>query len=409
MTVIAPRIATLVLVTGNGELVGSLPPIAVSTPWWPDAEPVVRAARERFGVELTVLRLLEGELEGARGGPVTYLCEVAGPVPDARPWSGRLEEHPLRQPWARPGGPAADLAWADGVLADRGLRRSAPAVQARTWNLSSLWELPLADGAGGGAAWLKVVPPFFAHEGAILERLQGESVPRLLGRDGARILMAAIPGEDLYDTGLPILTQLVTCLVDLQRQWIGRVDELIALGLPDWRGPALTEAIAATIERTAAELTAEERSTLDTFIADLPAGFAALADCGLPDTLVHGDFHAGNARGDGRTVTLLDWGDSGVGHPLLDQAAYLERMPSESVEAVRDHWRRQWLAAVPGSDPSRAADLIAPVAAARQAVIYWRFLDGIEPSEWPYHRADPANWLRQTAELVARRPSSGTA
>jgi phosphotransferase family enzyme len=405
VTAIPPRIATLVLVTGDGELVGSLPPIPVSTPWWPDAEPVVRAARQRFGVNMTVLRLLEAELEGARGGAVTYLCEVAGPVPNARPWSGRLDEHPLRQPWARPGGPAADLAWADGVLAEQGLRRSDPAVQARTWNLSSLWRLPLADDAAGGAAWLKVVPPFFAHEGAILERLQSGTVPALLGRDVPRILMAAIPGEDLYDTALPILKKLVTCLVNLQRDWIGRVDELIALGLPDWRGPALSAAIASVVERTAAELTAEERATLDTLVADLPARFAALADCGLPDTLVHGDFHPGNARGDGRTVVLLDWGDSGIGHPLLDQAAYFERMPNESLEAVRDHWRRQWLAAVPGSDPARATDLIAPVAAARQAVIYRRFLDGIEPSEWPYHRADPANWLKQTAVLLAREPS----
>ncbi|MEO8230611.1 MAG: aminoglycoside phosphotransferase family protein, partial [Chloroflexota bacterium] len=399
MSTLPPRIATLVLVTGDGELVGSLPPIPVSTPWWPDAEPVVRAARERFGVDVTVLRLLEAELEGARGGAVTYLCEVAGPVREARPWSGRVDEHPLRQPWARPGGPAADLDWADGVLVERGLRRSGPAIQARTWNLSSLWCLPLADGAAGGAAWLKVVPSFFAHEGAILERLQSGPVPTLLGRDGPRVLMAEIPGQDLYDAALPTLTELVSCLVDVQRSWIGRVEELIALGLPDWRDPALSEAIAAAVERTTAELAAHERAILESFVADLPRLFAALAECGLPDTLVHGDFHPGSARGDGRTVTLLDWGDSGVGHPLLDQAAYFERMPNESLEAVRDHWRQKWLAAVPGSDPARAGELIAPVAAARQAVIYWRFLDGIEPSEWPYHRADPAIWLRQTAEL----------
>jgi phosphotransferase family enzyme len=403
---IPPRLATLVLVKGDGELVGSLPPMPISTPWWPDAEPVVQAARDRFGVDVTVLRLLESELEGGRGGAVTYLCEVAGPVPEARPWPGRLDEHPLRQPWARPGGPAADLAWADAVLAERGIRRARPAVQARTWNLSSLWRLPLADGVAGGAAWLKVVPPFFAHEGAILERLQSGPVPPLLARDGPRTLMAAIPGRDLYDTTLPILKDLVSCLVDLQHDFMGRVDELMALGLPDWRGPALSVAIAAAVERTAAELTSEERSALDGFVQDLPARFARLADRGLTETLVHGDFHPGNARGDGRTLTLLDWGDSGVGHPLLDQPAYFEGMPKESLEAVRRHWRGRWLAAVPGSDPDRAAVLIAPAAAARQAVIYLGFLDGIEPSEWPYHRADQANWLRRTAELVARGPTT---
>jgi hypothetical protein len=35
---------------------------------------------------------------------------------------------------------------------------------------------------------------------------------------------------------------------------------------------------------------------------------------------------------------LLDWGDSGVGHPLLDQAAFLDRIPAGDVEPVRVHW-----------------------------------------------------------------------
>jgi hypothetical protein len=63
-----------------------------------------------------------------------------------------------------------------------------------------------------------------------------------------------------------------------------------------------------------------------------------------------------------------------------------------------------WLArqAIPGSEPTRAAEILEPIAAARQAVIYQGFLDGIEPSEHPYHRADPAVWLRRAAELARR-------
>jgi aminoglycoside phosphotransferase (APT) family kinase protein len=128
--------------------------------------------------------------------------------------------------------------------------------------------------------------------------------------------------------------------------------------------------------------------------------FRRIAEAGLPDTLVHGDFHPGNARGDATSVVLLDWGDSGVGHPLLDQPAFLDRIPSSAVEPVRDRWLRLWRDAVPGADPARAASLLAPVAAARQAVIYRKFLDNIEPSERPYHAADPADWLKRTAALL---------
>jgi hypothetical protein len=62
------RVATLVLVTIDGEIVGRLPPALIETPWWRDAEPVVRAVRARFGVDVTVLRLLESELGRPPGG-----------------------------------------------------------------------------------------------------------------------------------------------------------------------------------------------------------------------------------------------------------------------------------------------------------------------------------------------------
>ena len=389
-----PRVATLVLVTPAGEVVGSLPPVPVATPWWQEVEPVVRAVRERDGVDVTILRLLEAELAGAQGGAVTYLAEIARPVP-ARPWHGTLDEHPLRQSWARPGGPAADLAWADSVLAASGLPRIAPAEQVRSWNLSSLWRLPVE----GQTAWLKVVPPFFAHESEVLTRLAGGPVPTLLGTDGARVLMPEIPGEDLYRATLAQLIEMVALLVGLQQAWISRVDELLGIGLPDWRAPALGAKIADVVDRTAAELTAEDRATLADFVDGLAARFELIAACGLPDTLVHGDFFPGNARGSGDSITLLDWGDCGVGHPLLDQAAFLDRIPSEAVPAVKEHWHRLWARAVAGSQPERAAALLAPVAAARQAVIYRMFLDNIEPSEHPYHAADPADWLRRTAVL----------
>jgi Ser/Thr protein kinase RdoA (MazF antagonist) len=389
------RSAELVLVTSAGVLLGRLAPVAVDTPWWQDVEPVVRAIRDRDGVVLTVLRLLEAELDRPPGGRVTYLAETADPV-QPLPWSGTLDEQPLRLAYAKPGGPASDLAWAQSVLSGLGLKQTAPAVQIRTWNLSSLWRLPIQ----GQSLWLKVVPPFFAHEGALLERLAGERVPRLLGRNGGRMLLAEIPGDDLYEAALPQCLHMVGVLVGLQRRWMGRAAELAALGLPDWREPALIPAIADVVARTADELSADERARLDNFLRELPARLAALAACGLGDGLVHGDFHPGNFRGTGGDMTLLDWGDSGIGHPLLDQAAFVSRVPEAVRKTVRAHWLRLWREAVPGSDPARAAALLAPIAAARQAVIYRRFLDHIEPAEHPYHRDDPAEWLRRIAALA---------
>lgn len=359
----------------------------------------MRAAHEHHGIEVTILRLLEASPDQGPGGEVTYLAEIAKPVP-AQIWTGKIEAHPLRQAYAEPGGPAADLAWAQRVLAGHGLAPTGKPVQIRSWNLSSVWRIPV----GRQSAWLKVVPPFLAHEARIITALAGRHVPTLLGHDEhGRALLAEIPGDDMYEASLSQLLGMVTLLVGIQASWIGRVEELRAMRLPDWRGSSLSGAIADVVRRTSQELSGDEQASLQGFLDGLAARFAALQACGLPDTLVHGDCHPGNFRGTGQQFTLLDWGDSGIGHPLLDQSAFLEVVPPHHAEAVRGHWNGEWLARVPGCDPARAADLLAPIATARRAVIYQMFLDNIEPSERIYHRGDPADWLRQTAALVRNR------
>lgn len=394
------RLVTLVLCRRDGEVLGALDPFEVDVPWWQEVGSVVDAARQVHGVAPVILRLMAGEEHrlGA-SGPVTYLAEVADDV-DApvRPWERTRDvDHPLRASWARPGGPADDLVWADTALDLAGMPRTGPGVQVRTWNLSSLWRLPTAR----GTAWLKVVPPFFAHEGAVLTALDSDRVPEVLATDGARTLLAEVPGDDLYGIGGDRLPAMVHLLVDLQSAWVGRVDDLLALGLPDWRREALTSGVAALVERWRDRQSPDVEAGLDRLVTDLPDRWADVEACGLPDTLVHGDFHQGNLRsaGPGHLV-LLDWGDSGVGHPMLDQAAFLERLLPRDQRAARDVWTRRWRSEVPGCEPDRAAVLLAPVAALRQALIYQMFLDGIEPDERIYHAPDPARWLARAAALT---------
>ncbi len=81
-------------------------------------------------------------------------------------------------------------------------------------------------------------------------------------------------------------------------------------------------------------------------------------------------------------------------------SAFLGRVPRDTVAAVRDHWVGEWRRHVPGSDPAVAAELIAPVAAARQAVMYQLFVDRLEPVERRYHDADVPEWLARTAALT---------
>jgi hypothetical protein len=396
------RHVTLVLCTPQGELLGALPEFVVPSQWWRQVDDVVAEARRAHGVEVRVLRVLttRGPYYPG-GGPVSYLAEVDEPVTiPLTPWSDNpVADHPLRLPSARPGGHLADLAWAKGVLCARGVAITDAPQQIRTWNLSSIWRLPTS----GGDAWLKVVPPFLAHEAAVLPQLDPGVGPPVLGASRGRVLLGNVPGDDQYDATQESLLQMVRMLVRLQAGWIGRTEELFALDLPDLRPAALMPRIRTAVDRHRDELNPAERERIDALVDGLPARFADLAACGLPDTLVHGDFHPGNVRGLPGAFTILDWGDSGVGHPMLDQLAFGKRIDAADRTAAERLWATEWQRVVPGCDAARAAALLRPVAALYGGVVYDRFLDNIEPDEHRYHEGDSLASLRHAADLVGRR------
>jgi Ser/Thr protein kinase RdoA (MazF antagonist) len=243
--------------------------------------------------------------------------------------------------------------------------------------------------------WLKHVPPFFAHEPLVIGRLgaAGAPVPALVAGERGRCLLADVPGEDCWEATVEQREAMVDALVELQVATAPQSGELLALGGHDWRVGAFVDRAADVVGRDAP---AAHRAGLGRLVDGLAARFAALAECGLPDGLVHGDFHPGNVRWSHGGPVLLDWGDCGIGHPLFDLPAFLDRAGSDAAR-LHDRWLRRWAAAVPGSDPARAATLVAPVAALRQAIVYREFLDGIEATEQVYHRDDVPTWLTRAA------------
>ena len=388
------RTVTLVLIDGAGTLLGALPPIEVPVPWWPETSDVIAAVRSRDGVEVQVLRLLSADRECWPGGAVTYLAQVDGPAPvGLAPAEVDLSPHPLRAPYAEPGGPAASVRWGVAALAALGTP-GAVAVQQRTWNLSAIWRM---DVAGEPVAWLKQVPAFFRHEPAVLGLVAGVApglVPPLLaaGEQG-RMLLAHVPGPDPFGAGADVCARIAEHWHPVQAALAGRVDEIRATGLPD---PRLTvESLSGAAE--------PYRDTIDGLAAvldELPARLAALAACGLPDTLVHGDLHPGNTRLTGDGVVIMDWGDAVVSHPALDILRLTGGLPPAEAQELIAAWALRWRLAAPGSDPQRAVELIKPVAELRAATVYAGFVAAIEPAEHPYHAADVPAHLHAAVRLA---------
>ena len=414
------RRVSLVLCTAGDGVLGVLPGFDVPTPYWQEVREVVEGARGLHGVDVAVLRLLSAAQETPPdGGDVTYLAEVTGgAVPSLAPWTGPdpLADHPLRMPWARPGGPRYDVGWAVAALRAAGREPLGRPEQVRTWNLSALWRLPATDGAGGRAdAWLKVVPPFFAHEGRLLDALQPTGVvPTLLAhgtaRDGChRSLLADVPGEDRYGAGPDDAARFAALLAGVQADAAAHVGDLLARGVPDRRDaePLLAGAqrlldLTRTGGAGAGRLAPAFADDARRLVEALPDLLARERACGLPDTLVHGDFHPGNVRGVPGAWRILDWGDGSVGQPAVDLATATNAFDDAGRRAVVEAAAGAWRAAGVDADVAGAVGAARPVAALRAALAWQGFLDRIEPDEHPYHEGDPAAGLEDAVEAFRR-------
>lgn len=110
---------------------------------------------------------------------------------------------------------------------------------------------------------------------------------------------------------------------------------------------------------------------------------------------MHGDFHPGNVVGTPAACVLIDWGDSFVGHPLIDELAFTQRLDAQdravAGRCLVDAWRRT----APGADPERAAELLRPVLPLLAAVMCADFCAGIELDERIYHESDVVRMLHQ--------------
>jgi hypothetical protein len=399
------RQVTVVLCGADGSVLGQLlEPLVVTPRWWPEVDSVVAAVRERFGLVVTVLRLLTTDSERA-GGEVAYLAQLrSGPPTPTAPPRARVAAALAGDPahrswWAEPGGLDDLPAWVDAALSAHGRARTGALRQRKTWNLSVVVTAP----TDAGEVWFKATPPFLADEGGVVRRVAGadpELVPTVLAHDPGRraILMEHVPGEDQFGlTDEAVAEAMVRRWVAVQAELVLDVEHVLALGGRDLRAAALLAAARELVDRAEvrAALGDEELAAADALVEALPQRLDDIAACGLPDSVLHGDMHPGNWRRDGNRLTLLDWGDVAVGNPMVDQRAFVERLADARLRShISALWSGLWSERLPGSDPARAAYLLAPVTQLGAAVTYQRFLDHIEESERVYHARDPVDRLR---------------
>lgn len=288
--------------------------------------------------EFEQLCLLEGqEIGSARIGAGRWvgrdeIADVALATPDYRPhlqqWlreDGSRRIPTLRPGWARRGWHAEATRWGDARLADAGIERSGPVDQVRVWSLSCILKFP----TGHGPVFFKAVPPFFRQEGkttAMLARDFPDLMPDVVAVHPRKgwMLMRPLRGKELYECGADTWPGGVRALAAMQISYAGRADELLSAGIRDRRLRTLRASIAPTLADNAVVggLESDEVSALRSYSPRLEAMCDDLEALGIPDSLMHGDFHPGNVMENDGTYTIFDWTDACVSHPFLDMPVF---------------------------------------------------------------------------------------
>ncbi len=348
-------------------------------------------ASARCGTRVTTLRCLASERVGDEHRHRRYELEAHGQVgglPEVE-----VETPPPANPWEVPG-------WFDEAAEWIRERVDAPVEQRSTRSISTLLR--------AGEAYFKAVPSFFGAEPAITRRLAREHpghVPDLIDLDIERrwLLLGDFGDEKLtLEHPLDVWVEALRAYADLQRAWVARSEELLAIGCPDRGLAQLEHDLDVVLADRDALLPEREEGLSDEQLEELPALRDRLRDIGrrvamfeIPPTLDHGDLHAGNIAIREPGPLVFDWSDGCVALPLMSVTPILgwDEQPEGAGTTLRDVYLERIDA------PAEAYDDAMLLGFAHQAVSYHRITSSLAPhSRWEWERVLP--WL--VKELLQR-------
>jgi hypothetical protein len=273
-----------------------------------------------------------------------FAAQQPGPLPESARWAGmnELNDHPdgealrhllmedagllplpdLRPAWARRGWLSEVKAWMAAELARLDRTPVGDPEQLKHWSLAAVLRQP----TDAGPVYFKAtMTPRFAREGSVTRLLAGlfpQDMPEALAHDAARgwLLLAPFPKDALNDADLETQAAAMRRHAEVQLEAVNHLGALLAAGCEDRRLTRMRERLPALLRESLelSLLTDAEREALLALEDTLLVRMDALAACGLPETLLHGDLHLGNvAHAEGR-FTFFDWTDAAVGHPFFD-------------------------------------------------------------------------------------------
>lgn len=403
-----PAVVQVALVHDGRVLVvdGDLPEVVLDE----DADDRFTAVLDRVGADTYLAPILRREEDryldvvGCRATPVP-LGRWAAPsalgdhgLADLLARTLREREQPpaLRPAWFRAGWYDEVEAWVDASLERVGRRRTGVMRPTRMWSISGVLRVPTES----GDVWFKAACELFRAEAA-LHRVLGahfpDDVPVLVDADDARgwLLMEPLPGCTDETRAPGAGAALVPRWAEVQLASLDLLGELRAAGALVRDADAILAGFrrVLTQSREVSLLTADELDSLRGLQDEIGGMVRELWQCGLPDTLSHGDLHLGNVAYDGTQLRVFDLTDCCISHPLLDAwhlAHFDDERPGD--DGVLAAFAGRWRDACPDARIDRAVQLVGVADLVFQVDTFDRIAAGTEPAS-AYELGGAVAWL----------------
>lgn len=262
-------------------------------------------------------------------------------------------------PWWEPGWLAQAEAWIAAWLRRIGSARVGLVEQRRSWYRSAV----LRVNTEAGHLYFKAATQPFSHEAALtqfLARWKPEHFPPVVAVDPQRCWMLTrdmgeLALEDICEVSeVATWEEALRAYARLQIASVGHARALLRLPVRDLRWKKMALEIEAFVtqapwllEDSPDALTDAEMEALRSLVPELQTLCERAEHCGIPCTLVHGDFGASNVQITGEGFGFFDWSDGGVSHPFFDLATFLGdqevifQTPGV-IEHLRDVYLREW-------------------------------------------------------------------
>jgi hypothetical protein len=248
-------------------------------------------------------------------------------------------------PWDEADWLHSAAAWTRGQLFRLGIEPRGDLTLERTRPWAAVASIETSD----GRLWFKEPAPVMAFEPALTALVSERSpddCPEVVAWEGTRLLMrdAGPQLRTLLETdaaAAPRWEDILPRYAEVQLAWIGDVDELLALGLPDKRPQALLADYPRLVsEVRGLDAVPVERARVAAQSFALEQTVAAL-EGPVPLTVVHEEVHEANVFVLNGHPRFMDWGEGVVSHPFagltntLRDLAYRSGLEPNSQEVLR--------------------------------------------------------------------------